>query len=271
MNFLKKLFGARKQQPTAEQQPAPERTSVEGSEAVASEPVRELGRNLVASWKGKMFCKGDRVRIVIPAGIRKPSATGHYTGVYSRPGQTGTVVRGEKRKATSYVTPDPDEPIQVVLVKWDRQQWMERGCVQRVTLDEFEDTIHVSYLEVIEKAEASEHTLVEDSGAVASEPVRELKEPVVTVSETDEQFRFRQYKIAGVRASHLQEQADGKIYEVYRAESRATALRFLSRIPASEIPPLFYVIAKTPQGNVGRDAGGLFDETTGEDIPFPSS
>ena len=97
------------------------------------------------------------------------------------------------------------------------------------------------------------------------------KGPVVTVSETDEQFRFRQYKIAGVRASHLQEQTDGKIYEVYQAESRATALRFLSHIPASEIPPLFYVIAKTPQGNVGRDVNGLFDETTGEDIPFPSS
>ena len=86
-----------------------------------------------------------------------------------------------------------------------------------------------------------------------------------------EQFRFRQYKIAGVRASHLQEQTDGKIYEVYQAESRATALRFLSHIPASEIPPLFYVIAKTPQGNVGRDVNGLFDETTGEDIPVPSS
>ena len=64
-------------------------------------------------------------------------------------GRTGTVIRGEKRQATSYFKPDPDEPIQILLVRWDRQTWTENGTRKRVTLGPFESTIHADYLRVV--------------------------------------------------------------------------------------------------------------------------
>ena len=60
MNFLKKLFGARKQQPTADQQPASERASVEDSSAVDSGPVRRRD-----SAKESNSTEGSRGKIIL--------------------------------------------------------------------------------------------------------------------------------------------------------------------------------------------------------------
>ena len=47
---------------------------------------------------------------------------------------------------------DPNS-IEVALVRWVRQTWIECGSNKSVTINEFETIINVSYLEVIEKGE----------------------------------------------------------------------------------------------------------------------
>lgn len=76
----------------------------------------------------------------------------------------------------------------------------------------------------------------------------------------EEEFKFRNYKIPGVNPISWEEKTDGRRYEVYRSDTRAKALEFLANIPTAEIPQLFYVIVETPQGNVGKDLQGIFDE-----------
>lgn len=76
----------------------------------------------------------------------------------------------------------------------------------------------------------------------------------------NQEFRFRKYKIAGITPVSWEEMMDGRRYEVYRCNTRAVALKFLQSIPTTEIPRLFYIIVETPQGNVGKDLQGIFDE-----------
>lgn len=105
-------------------------------------------------WEGRKFRRGDRVRVTSWAGTIKPDESGHPAELNADAGRTGTVIRGEKRQATSYFKPDPDEPIQILLVKWDRQTWTENGGGKRVTLGPFESTIHADYLRVIRNNKA---------------------------------------------------------------------------------------------------------------------
>ena len=76
----------------------------------------------------------------------------------------------------------------------------------------------------------------------------------------DREFKFRKYKIEGITPISWEEMTDGRRYEVYRSNTRAKALEFLTNIPTNEIPPIFYIIVETPQGNVGKDTKGVFDE-----------
>jgi len=76
----------------------------------------------------------------------------------------------------------------------------------------------------------------------------------------DREFKFRNYKIPGINPVSWEEKYDGRRYEVYRGSTRAIALEFLKSIPTTEIPQLFYIIVETPQGNVGKDLKGIFDE-----------
>lgn len=103
----------------------------------------------VVSWDGKTFRAGDRVRIRKWAGTFKPADTGAPVSVASGRGQTGVVIRGERRVSTDYMKIDPDEPMQIVRVRWPAQKWKVSGRDQSIDLPEFEATIHVSYLEVL--------------------------------------------------------------------------------------------------------------------------
>ena len=73
-------------------------------------------------------------------------------------------------------------------------------------------------------------------------------------------FLFVDYVIDGIRLAGIDRKQNGYVYEVYNADSRAQAVQFLRRIPIHEIPYLHYVIVETPEGNVGRDLNGMFDE-----------
>ena len=105
-------------------------------------------------WQGRKFRRGDRIRVTSWAGTIKPDESGHAAELDADAGRTGTVIRGEKRQATSYFRPDPDEPIQILLVRWDGQTWTENGTARRVTLDAFESTIHADYLKVVRTSKA---------------------------------------------------------------------------------------------------------------------
>ena len=101
-------------------------------------------------YKGKTFRTGDRVRIISRSGTMKPKETGYKSEVVADKGRTGIVLSGMKREATSYFKPDPNEPVQIVLVKWDAQKW-STGGTQTAALKSFNSTIHVEYLEVVPK------------------------------------------------------------------------------------------------------------------------
>jgi hypothetical protein len=73
-------------------------------------------------------------------------------------------------------------------------------------------------------------------------------------------FKCYAYIIDGVCVAGIDKKPNGNVYEVYKSGCRATAMKFLSAIPTSAIPPLHYVIVETPEGNVGKDVRGTFDE-----------
>jgi hypothetical protein len=105
-------------------------------------------------WKGKTYRVGDRVKVTSFAGTMKPEETGYKEEVIAGNGRTGTILRGVKRVATSYFEPDPNEPIQIVLIKWDAQKWVRENS-QAIALKSFESTIHVEYLEVLPKVKTN--------------------------------------------------------------------------------------------------------------------
>ena len=123
-------------------------------EAAAKRKQKKAPRAVEVVWQGREFRRGDRVRVTSWAGTIKPDESGHPAELNADAGRTGTVIRGAKRQATSYFKPDPDEPIQILLVKWDRQTWTENGTAKRVTLGVFESTIHADYLKVIKTSKA---------------------------------------------------------------------------------------------------------------------
>ena len=73
-------------------------------------------------------------------------------------------------------------------------------------------------------------------------------------------FKCYAYITAGVEVAGIDKKDNGMVYEVYRSQRRSTALSFLNAIPAGKIPDLHYVIVETPEGNVGKDVRGVFDE-----------
>ncbi|HEX2831995.1 MAG TPA: hypothetical protein VHW00_03215 [Thermoanaerobaculia bacterium] len=100
-------------------------------------------------WEERTLRAGDRVRIARWAGTFKPEDTRAAVEVDAAPGQRGVILRGESRENSWHFPIDPNEPIQVVRVRWDAQPWKQHGREQRIDLGEFEATIHVSYLEIV--------------------------------------------------------------------------------------------------------------------------
>lgn len=100
-------------------------------------------------WEERTLRAGERVRIASWAGTFKPEDTRAAVEVDAGPGQRGVILRGESRENTWHFPVDPNEPIQVVRVRWDAQRWKQHGSEQQIELGEFEATIHVSYLELV--------------------------------------------------------------------------------------------------------------------------
>ena len=99
-------------------------------------------------WNSTTFKAGDHVRIKSVAGTFKPKDTGHSIEVRAEAGRTGIVLGGVKRADPI----DPNEPIQVVLVRFDEQTWRDTSSSGGpVTLKPFEATIHADYLEVVKR------------------------------------------------------------------------------------------------------------------------
>jgi hypothetical protein len=121
--------------------------------------IAEEIQNVRVSWKGKEFKRGDTIRITSWAGTFKPAETGHPIEIDASAGHVGIIIRGEKRQGESYFNSTPNEPIQIVRVRWLPQKWTqdtegtegEENTAKTVSLGEFEATIHVDYLEVITK------------------------------------------------------------------------------------------------------------------------
>lgn len=120
-------------------------------------------------WQGKTFRKGDRVKINEEAGVFSTQETKHRMEIIAAVGKTGTVIRGVNREANQFINPKPDEPIQMALIKWDKQEWNETidedspqyidendnfTPGRKVKLKSFEAVIHADYLDVIPKTSA---------------------------------------------------------------------------------------------------------------------
>jgi len=105
----------------------------------------------VVQWEGRTFHANDRIRIAKWAGTIKPEESGAKVELHANEGRTGVVISGEKRQKPDYdhLSPDPNERIQIVRVRWEPQKWKEFGADRWLELPAFESTIHVSYLEVV--------------------------------------------------------------------------------------------------------------------------
>lgn len=86
------------------------------------------------------------------------------------------------------------------------------------------------------------------------------KREVLWLGFNEDQFRFMKNMTVGIVPVSWKEMDDGKRYEVYRSNTKAIALEFLNSISTTEIPKLFHIIVETPQGNVGKNTEGVFDE-----------
>lgn len=109
-------------------------------------PPLPAGAVKSVTWKGKTFTTGDRVRLISKSGTFKPADTGHGREIKVDSGYQGTVLWGEKRNATSYFTPDPDEAFQIVRVRWDAATWTDDSG-KKIDLKPFGATMHVEYLD----------------------------------------------------------------------------------------------------------------------------
>ena len=106
----------------------------------ADEPAPGGETAAMVEYEGKTFRADDRIRIRLRAGTFKPHETGHRAEVDAAAGRTGRVCCFVRRG---------DGPAFILArIRWDRQAWdLCRGSGS-VTLEEFEATIHVDYLEV---------------------------------------------------------------------------------------------------------------------------
>lgn len=113
-------------------------------------PTPAVDMQAVVVWQGVLFSPGTRVRIRAKAGTFKPAETGYIAEVDADDGHVGVVVRGVPRVATSYFTPEPNEPLQILRVRFEAQNWnLAGGGKREVALPAFEGTIHASYLDVV--------------------------------------------------------------------------------------------------------------------------
>jgi len=78
-----------------------------------------------------------------------------------------------------------------------------------------------------------------------------------------EHWKFDEYSENDVLMDRIESSHKGPhqfLYEIYSAESKEAATRFLRRIPTSEIPRQYYVVVETPGGNLGKDTDGIYED-----------
>ena len=97
-------------------------------------------------YKDHTYTAGYHVRIRQTAGTFKPKDTGNVIDIRAETGRTGIVLGGMK----STNPESADDPIQILLVRFDPQMWHDTSSSQaEVTLEPFEATIHADYMEAL--------------------------------------------------------------------------------------------------------------------------
>ena len=86
-------------------------------------------------WEGRTFRPGDRVRVASRAGTAKPAETPNGLELDRDAGKTGVLVSGVPRPPQYRAS--PDEPIQLVLVRWDAQPWTDWRTKKKVPVEAF--------------------------------------------------------------------------------------------------------------------------------------
>lgn len=95
-------------------------------------------------YKDHTYTAGDHVRIRQTAGLFRPKDTGNVIDIRAEAGRTGIVLGGMKRAEPA----DANEPIQILLIRFDPQTWHDTSSSQaEVALEPFEATIHADYVE----------------------------------------------------------------------------------------------------------------------------
>lgn len=103
---------------------------------------------VVVTYKDHTFSAGDHVRIRQTAGLFRPKDTGNVIDIRAETGRTGIVLGGMKRAEPA----DANEPIQILLIRFDAQTWHDTSSSQtEVMLEPFEATIHADYIEALPK------------------------------------------------------------------------------------------------------------------------
>ena len=70
----------------------------------------------------------------------------------------------------------------------------------------------------------------------------------------------------GISFSRINKGGEGRVYELYSADTKTLAMRFIRAIPAHRIPPLYYIVVETPEGNFGVDCECIYIESPFEVI-----
>jgi hypothetical protein len=78
-----------------------------------------------------------------------------------------------------------------------------------------------------------------------------------------QQWKFKKYAEDDVLVDRIENRHQGThnlTYEMYQADSKDAAIRFLRRISTSEIPDQYYVVVETPNCILGKDVDGIYEE-----------
>ena len=113
-------------------------------------------RKVILIWNNTEFRKGDKVEIIDTSGMSafESTETNYPISILCEKGKTGTVIKGIKRNSKEIgVEIVEDEPLQVLLIEWDAQNWEPYYVSERngrkIKLNKFKASIHADYLKKI--------------------------------------------------------------------------------------------------------------------------
>ena len=237
MSFWEKLFGSGSQ-------PDKKKTVYKSSDNVGT--TYTDFRKVDSAWQaqGMMFDKGTHVNLTIDYPDKSINKEVIAKG---RPFICYTFNSEEEAKrgmsAISFIKTASDTNEFISL------ETLEFGCYETSIKGSWEVIIWGDSL-TNEMFEESRTQLLEAGGKKKGErkPVEESKEkPKVDV------------KAKGSTATYIRTDVQGQnTYEIYKAQSKSSALEFLKQKPVNK--PLYYIIVETPEGNWGKDIEGIYQE-----------